>query len=197
MAAATFIYLASQSPRRRALLQQIGVAFRVLDTSVDETALRGETATAYVTRIAKSKARAAYQHRLNHALAPHPILAADTCVALGRRIVGKPRDAAEAKQILHTLSGREHRVITAVVGMKGNKIRLCCVTTKVRFRALSKNEIAHYVASGEALDKAGAYAIQGLAGAFISRISGSYTNVVGLPLYETATLLKSFGMPVL
>lgn len=197
MAAETFIYLASQSPRRRELLQQIGVSFRVLQCDIDEGRRLGEIASAYVARLAKEKALAAQRVLQAESYEAGPILAADTCVALGRRLYGKPQDGAEAGRILGSLSGRTHRVMTAVALLHKNKIRLKTATTKVRFRKLSNAEIAHYVASGEAQDKAGAYAIQGLASAFVAHIEGSYSNVVGLPLFETAALLKSVGMPVL
>ncbi len=197
MAAQTFIYLASQSPRRRELLQQIGVSFRVLQADIDESRRPGELASDYVARLAQEKARAAQGVLQTHTLVGAPILAADTCVALGRRLFGKPGGAEEAERILRSLSGRTHRVMTAVALLHKNKLRIKTATTKVRFKQLSGAEILHYIASGEAQDKAGAYAIQGLASAFVAHIEGSYSNVVGLPLYETAALLKSAGMPVL
>lgn len=197
MAAANFIYLASQSPRRRDLLQQIGVAFRLLPCVVDEAARSGETASAYVARIAKLKACTASHDLALGKFEPRPILTADTCVALGRVILGKPKNAAAAAAMLRALSGRTHRVITSVAMVREQKLLQQTVITKVSFRTLSRAEITRYIASGEAQDKAGAYAIQGLGATFVSCIEGSYSNVVGLPLFETAALLKSFGVSVL
>jgi septum formation protein len=191
------IYLASQSPRRRELLKQIGVKFRVLTPDVNEAALPRETPAAYVERIARIKAEAAWMRIAERRMARRPVLAADTAVVLGRRILGKPGSDTEAKAMLKALSGRTHQVLTAVALAHENKLKLATAISAVTFRRLAPNEIAHYVASGEPHDKAGAYGIQGLAATFIARIEGSYSGVMGLPLFETANLLKTFGIPVL
>ncbi len=197
MTVTTQIYLASQSPRRRELLQQIGIKFRVLVPDVNETALPREAPADYVERIARLKAEAVWMRVVERRMKGHPVLAADTAVILGRRILGKPKNKAEAAVMLHALSGRTHQVITAVAMAHEGKLSLARSETGVTFRRLTADEIAHYVASGEPYDKAGAYAVQGFAAAFISRINGSYSGVMGLPLFETARLLKSFGIQVL
>lgn len=197
MATATQIYLASQSPRRRELLQQIGIKFRVLVPDVNEAALPREAPAEYVERIARLKAEVAWARVVERRMQRHPVLAADTAVILGRRILGKPRNDAEAASMLQSLSGRTHQVITAVAMAFEGKWKVARSESAVTFRRFASDEIAHYVASGEPHDKAGAYAIQGLAAAFISRIDGSYSGVMGLPLFETSRLLKSFGVQVL
>lgn len=197
MATATQIYLASQSPRRRELLQQIGIKFRVLVPNVNEVALPRESPTEYVERIARIKAEAARARVVERRMQRYPVLAADTAVILGRRILGKPQSDAEAASMLLSLSGRTHQVITAVAMAFEGKLKVTRSESAVTFRRLAPDEIAQYVASGEPHDKAGAYAIQGLAAAFISRIEGSYSGVMGLPLFETSRLLKSFGIQVL
>ena len=194
---ATQVYLASQSPRRRALLKQIGVTFRVLAPDVNEAALPRETPAAYVERIARIKAEVAWMRIVERRMARHPVLAADTAVILGRRILGKPGSDTEARAMLKTLSGRTHRVLTVVALVHENKLKLATAVTTVTFRRLAPGEIVHYVASGEPHDKAGAYGIQGLAATFIARIEGSYSGVMGLPLFETANLLKTFGIHAL
>ena len=197
MAAPAQIYLASQSPRRRELLKQIGVTFRVLAPEVDEAVLPREAPAAYVQRIARMKAEVAWCRIAAQRLTPRPVLAADTAVILGRRILGKPADDTEAQAMLQALSGRTHQVVTAVALSYEKKTKLAISTTAVTFRRLVAHEIARYVASGEPHDKAGAYGIQGLAATFITRIEGSYSGVMGLPLFETTKLLKIFGIPVL
>ena len=191
------VYLASQSPRRAELLRQIGVPFRVLASDVDETPLSRETPDDYVARVARNKAEAAWLRVVARRMKPYPVLAADTAVILGRRILGKPDTNAAARSMLQALSGRSHRVLTTIAVAHENRLRLAASVTQVKFRRLSAEEISRYVASGEPRDKAGAYGIQGLAATFIARIEGSYSGVMGLPLFETARLLKTFGIHVL
>jgi len=183
--------LASASPRRRDLLAQIGVvpdAIRAAE--IDETPLAGELPRAYALRLAEQKAAAVA------ALEPAAlVLAADTVVAAGRRILGKPADAAEAERFLRLLSGRRHRVTTALCLQGPDRIARRAVETRVRIKRLCETELAAYLASGEWRGKAGGYAIQGIAGVFVPAIIGSYTNVVGLPLTETAALLAGMGRP--
>jgi len=197
MTTATQLYLASQSPRRRELLQQIGIKFRVLVPNVNESVLPREAPAEYVERIARIKAEVAWMTVMERRMKLHPVLAADTAVILGRRILGKPQNDAEAASMLQSLSGRTHQVITAVAMAFEGKLKLARSESAVTFRRLAPDEIARYIASGEPRDKAGAYAIQGFAAAFISRIEGSYSGVMGLPLFETSRLLKSFGVRVL
>jgi septum formation protein len=196
------IYLASRSPRRRELLQQIGVPFDTLlfrsgtraDAEVDETPLAGETPAAYVDRIARAKA--AYGLRLvgSRHLRPNLVLSADTTLEFEGGIIGKPADAAEASLILKRLSGATHRVLTAVaIASPDGRIDAATNTSEVRFKTLSDAEIRRYVTTGEPLDKAGAYGIQGHAGRFDEHLAGSYTGVMGLPLFETAELLTRAG----
>ena len=185
------LILGSASPRRLELLAQIGVTpDEVRPAEIDETPLKAELPRAYVERMAREKASAT-------AAAPEDlVLAADTEVSVGRRILGKPSDEAEAVQFLLWLSGRRHRVTTAICLRRGSREWLRLIETRVRFKRLSDAEISSYIRSGEWRGKAGGYAIQGLAGAFIPEIHGSYTNVVGLPLAETAALLQGAGLPV-
>ncbi|MBI5751614.1 MAG: septum formation inhibitor Maf [Hydrogenophilales bacterium] len=197
MTATTQIYLASQSPRRRELLQQIGIKFRVLAPDVNEAALPREAPADYVERIARIKAEVTWMRVVERRMKRLPVLAADTAVIAGRRILGKPQSDAEAASMLQALSGRTHQVITSVAMTFEGKLKLTRSETAVTFRRLAPGEIAHYVLSREPHDKAGAYAIQGFAAAFISRIDGSYSGVMGLPLFETSRLLKSFGIQVL
>lgn len=196
------IYLASKSPRRRDLLRQIGVNFDVLtfrdgergeDADVDETPLPGEGVERYVERLALAKAEAGMRRVLWRKLLRHPVLAADTTLELDGEIIGKPRDAADAHAILSRLSGRMHRVLTAVAVSNGERIRSRVSISQVRFTTLDEHTIRHYVASGEPLDKAGAYGIQGRAAVFVEEIHGSYSGIMGLPLFETAQLLELFG----
>ncbi len=198
------IYLASSSPRRRELLHQIGVRFDLLlfrsqpraDAEVSEDVLPGEAPDDYVQRVARAKAEHGVRlARLRH-LPPRPVLAADTTLDLRGEIIGKPRDQADAAAILARLSGASHRVLTAVALADGERLERVLSVSEVRFRALSAEEIRRYAASGEAQDKAGAYGIQGRAAAFIEEIRGSYSGIVGLPLCETALLLRSVGYPL-
>ncbi|ENO94975.1 MAG: septum formation inhibitor Maf [Thauera sp.] len=200
------IYLASKSPRRRDLLRQIGVNFDVLtfragergeDADVDETPLPGEAVERYVERLALAKAQAGMRRVLWRKLLPHPVLAADTTLEVDGEIVGKPHDAAEAHAILERLSGRRHRVLTAVAMSDGERTRSRLSVSEVAFRRLSEHDIRRYVATGEPFDKAGAYGIQGHAAIFVEEIRGSYSGIMGLPLFETAALLDIFGHPVL
>jgi septum formation protein len=194
-----FIYLASQSPRRRELLGQIGVAHELLLPTPDEDAealelvLPGETPDVYVQRVTALKLIAA-QARLMRAGGQNlPILCADTTVALGRQILGKPDDAADACRMLRALSGQTHTVYTAIaLGWGAATARACC-ESQVTFAQLSDDDIAVYVATGEPMGKAGAYGVQGRAAAFIAHISGSYSGIMGLPLFETAQALRELG----
>lgn len=188
-----FIWLASQSPRRRQLLDQIGVRHELLLPGEDAEALEatrpGEAPQDYVQRVTRAKLLAAVRRHAARGLAPAPILCADTTVALGRRILGKPVDDEDAARTLALLSGRTHQVLTAVALRRGRRTQLALNRSKVRFRALLPREIERYVASGEPRGKAGAYAIQSAAAAWIDRIEGSYSGIMGLPLFETAQLL--------
>jgi len=189
------IYLASKSPRRRALLEQLGVEHRVLEVSADEARREGEDPGEYVRRLAAAKAQAGAAAIAEDARAP--VLGADTAVLLGDEILGKPRDAAHARELLARLSGRSHSVLSAVALLADEDIRVRTSETRVWFRPISEGECEAYCATGEPLDKAGGYALQGRAAAFVSRIDGSYSGVVGLPLYETAELLTEVGISVL
>jgi len=193
------LLLASASPRRYQLLEQIGItADDVLATSIDETPRPRERPRVYVERLAREKAEAAYKAtRHDEVRAASHIISADTVVALGSRILPKTELASEAAQCLRLLSGRAHRVYTSVVVMlpSGQQSQRL-VEARVRFKRLSGDEIDAYLASGEWEGKAGGYAIQGIAGAFVTKLVGSYTAVVGLPLYETASLLAGTGFPV-
>lgn len=194
-----FIYLASQSPRRRQLLEQLGVAHELLlpgpdeDAEAIEAVLPGEAPAAYVERVTALKLDAAVARRAARRLPEAPILCSDTTVALGRSIYGKPDDAAHAARMLAELSGRTHRVLTAVALQVGRKRLAALSVSSVRFAPLSAADIAAYVATGEPLGKAGAYGVQGRAGAFIPVLRGSYSGIMGLPLFETAQLLRAAG----
>ena len=198
----TLIYLASRSPRRRELLHQIGVDHEVLTQrikaargpDVNESVLAGEDPRAYVTRVCREKAESGWKRVIERKLPLRALLAADTTVCLGREIFGTPANAAEAAGFLARLSGREHEVLTAVAVKFRERMELLLSATAVRFRVLERTEIERYVASGEPMDKAGAYGIQGHAGSFIAEIRGSYSGVMGLPLYETSQLLQRFGL---
>ncbi|MFP2957747.1 Maf family protein [Myxococcus sp. 1LA] len=186
----TLLVLASASPRRRELLSQLDIRFTVSAADIDETPHVGEAAMDYVGRLAREKARVV--------AARHPgawVLAADTTVALGTELMGKPRDAEEAQAMLSRLSGRTHDVYTGVA-LAGRHEEALVVHTRVTFRALSAAEMAWYANSGEPLDKAGAYAIQGKGGFLVAGVEGSTSNVVGLPLGETVALLERAGVPV-
>ena len=187
------IYLASRSPRRVALLKQIGLMCEIFPADIDETQLVDETPVTYVMRVALQKAEACLQ-----ALTPeqrvYPILAADTTVVLDGNVLGKPVDDDDAYSILSALSGNVHQVYTAVALAFNNEIEVVLSTTVVEMMTLSSAQIEAYIATGEHRDKAGSYGIQGAAGAWIKRIEGSYTGVMGLPLYETAALLRKHGV---
>ena len=197
------IYLASQSPRRRELLKQIGVRFDLLllrndprrQIDVDELPLAQESPAVYVERVCREKAQAAQEALRLRALRTAPILTADTVVTIDGEIIGKPDDDAHAAEILRKLSGRTHEVITAVAVALDERTECRVVTTRIRFAVLDEARIRRYLASGEAHGKAGAYGIQGQAAAFVAHLEGSYSGVVGLPLFETVELLKSFGIP--
>jgi septum formation protein len=198
------VYLASQSPRRLELLRQIGLAPVVLPlrhagdrADVDETPHNAEAPLDYVCRLARMKAAAGVQALSKRGLPTLPIVAADTTVTLSGDILGKPADAAEATAMLRRLSGRAHRVLTAVGVAFRDKIEVAVSDSEVRFKPLSEAEIAAYVLSREPYDKAGAYGIQGRAGLFVEHLSGSYSGVMGLPLFETAELLKAEGFEVM
>jgi septum formation protein len=199
------IYLASRSPRRRELLAQIGVKFEPLlfregprqDADTDELVRPGEAPDDYVRRVTQLKSEAAWQRVvLRRGLQRKPVLAADTTVAIAGEILGKPQDRADAERILKALSGTQHRVLTAVALQFENRFEVAVSESLVTFTALDAERIAAYVQSGEPFDKAGAYAIQGRAAAFVERLEGSYTGVMGLPLFETANLLRRFGIHV-
>ena len=191
------IYLASRSPRRRELLAQIGVRYHLLlfrervgeKPDVDESVLPGEAPAAYVERMARAKADTGWRRMLQRNLPPAPVLAADTTVALEGRIYGKPENRAEAEEILAALAGKRHEVLTAVALKNQDWIEVALSTSEVQLKALSKDDIAQYVASGEGDDKAGAYGIQGRAARFVVEIRGSYSGIMGLPLYETGQLI--------
>ncbi|MGE4406855.1 Maf family protein [Pseudomonas sp.] len=186
------LFLASASPRRRELLAQIGVPFSLLDVSVDETPSPAESPEAYVERIARAKAQAGLA-RLNDR--DGCVLGADTSVVLDQRILGKPESRADGLAMLAALSGRTHRVMTAVALASRAACEVCVVVSEVTFRVIAEAEAERYWASGEPLDKAGGYAIQGWGAAFVSQLQGSYSAVVGLPLCETVQLLDAFGLP--
>ncbi|MDD5250218.1 MAG: Maf family protein [Rhodocyclaceae bacterium] len=198
------IYLASKSPRRRELLTQIGVRFDLLlfrappreDAATDETPLAGEDPECYARRVAQAKAAHGSELVGARRLVVRPVLAADTTLDVDGAIVGKPRDPAEATDILQRLSGRTHRVITAVALSHAGTEECVASVSDVRFRRLDADEIRHYVASNEPLDKAGAYGLQGHAAIFVEEIRGSPSGIVGLPLCETALLLRKFGYPL-
>jgi septum formation protein len=185
-------YLASGSPRRRELLTQIGVPFTVLSAQIDETSFSDESATAYVERLARGKAEAGLALLADQDVC---VMGADTAVVLDGRILGKPADQAEAMAMLAALSGREHEVLTAIAVIDRQRCESRTVSSRVRFRVIAPQEAQAYWASGEPCDKAGGYAIQGLAAIFVEGLQGSYSAVVGLPLCESAELLGRFGIP--
>ena len=197
---AEFIYLASQSPRRRQLLDQIGVHHALLLPRADEDAealeaeQHGELPADYVERVSRAKLHAARRRLKASGLPAAPILCADTTVALGRRILGKPVDADDAAATLQLLSGRTHRVLTAVAAASGRRERLVVSVSRVRFARLPPDVIDAYVASGEPFGKAGAYAVQGAFAGWIERVEGSYSGIMGLPLFETTQLLREVGV---
>ncbi|HEY2817469.1 MAG TPA: Maf family protein [Casimicrobiaceae bacterium] len=199
------IHLASKSPRRQQLLRQLGIDFDILklreaagrDRDIVEGARDAEPPLHYVERMARTKVGAGWQRMHQRKLPERPVLSADTEVVLDGVIFGKPTDAEDAKRMLQRLSGRTHQVMTAVAVRWHERTEFELSISSVAFRRLTSEEIDHYVATGEPDDKAGAYAIQGKAAAFITRIDGSFSGVVGLPLAETAELLARLGMPVL
>jgi septum formation protein len=199
------IYLASRSPRRRELLTQIGVKFEPLlfregprqDADTDEAVRRDERADAYVQRVTRLKVEAAWQRVvMRRGLQRKPVLAADTTVSLAGEILGKPMDRPDAERILKLLAGTQHRVLTAVAVGFEERYEIAVSESLVTFAPLDEARISAYVQSGEPFDKAGAYGIQGRAAAFVERIEGSYSGVMGLPLHETAELLRKFGIVV-
>ena len=195
------IYLASRSPRRRELLAQIGVRFHLLlfrdkpetDAELDEAPLAGESPAAYVERVARAKALAGWKRLEQRNLPRAAVLAADTTVALADRILGKPADRREAAEMLAALSGARHQVLTAVAVKHETQFECVLSSSDVEFRPLTAEDVRQYVATGECDDKAGAYAIQGRAAQFIAELRGSFSGVMGLPLYETAQLLERMG----
>jgi septum formation protein len=195
-----FIYLASQSPRRRQLLAQLGVRHELLlpgddeDAEGLENALNNEAPAHYVQRVTALKLDAALARMKRRGLAAAPVLCADTTVAMGRTIYGKPADEADARRMLAKLAGQTHRVLTAVAIGTARKRVQALSESRVTFAAMSPAQIRAYVASGEPVGKAGAYAVQGQAAAFIAHISGSYSGIMGLPMYETAQLLRAFKL---
>lgn len=198
------VYLASGSPRRRELLWQIGVRFNLLlmretlgrPVDINEKPLIDEIPADYIYRIVRTKANEGWKRIIQRKLPVLPVLVADTIVTLDGCILGKPRDIEHAEEMLTTLSGRSHQVLTAIgVGVR-DKVQVRLSTSTVRFREICEREIRNYLANNNILDKAGAYAVQGMAAAFIVEISGSYSGVMGLPLYETAQLLEEFGIQI-
>lgn len=199
---ADFIYLASQSPRRRQLLEQLGVRHELLlpdaheDAEGIEAVLPNEAPATYVQRVTQLKLDMAVQRMKRRGLPAAPILCSDTTVALGRRIYGKPIDAQDAARMLGELAGRTHRVLTAVTVGGARKRAQALSISRVTFAPMSPRQIGAYVATGEPLGKAGAYAVQGRAAAFISHMSGSYSGIMGLPVFETAQLLQQLGFKI-
>jgi len=195
------LYLASRSPRRRELLAQMGVAFDTIifrsglrsDPQVDERPHAGEAALDYVERVARAKAEHGINLLLERRLPLRPVLSADTTLELAGAIIGKPVDEADAAAILRHLSGRTHKVLTGVAVSHEGRTEYVLSASEVRFRKIDDEEIRHYVMTGEPMDKAGAYGIQGRAGLFVEHMAGSYTGVMGLPVCETGELLKRFG----
>lgn len=194
-----FIYLASQSPRRRQLLEQIGVRHELLlpapheDTEALEAVRPGEAPATYVQRVTDLKLEAALARRRERGLPEAPVLCSDTTVAMGRTICGKPADEADARRMLRELSGATHRVLTAVAIQQGRRRLTALSESRVTFAPLTAAQIRAYADSGEPMGKAGAYAVQGHAAVFIARISGSYSGIMGLPVFETAGLLRRIG----
>ncbi len=198
-----WLYLASQSPRRRQLLEQWGLRCELLlpdaheDAEAIEVVRPNEAPATYVRRVTALKLQHAVERLQRRGLPEGPVLCADTTVALGRQILGKPDSPAHAAAMLAQLSGRQHQVLTAVALQHRGRIHQALSRSQVRFAELSEAQIARYVASGEPMGKAGSYGIQGLAGLLIARISGSYTGIMGLPAYETAQLLAAAGIPLI
>ena len=199
------IYLASKSPRRQELLRQLGVDFTELllreaagrRRDMVEASRKDESPIEYIKRVARTKAAVGWHQMGRRGLAPKPVLAADTEVVFDGAVLGKPKDATSAMEMLRRLSGQTHEVSTAVAIRWNTQILMTVSSSRVTFRALVDDEIERYVATSEPFDKAGAYAIQGRAAAFVSHLEGSYSGVMGLPLFETAELLAKIGFPVL
>ncbi|ROZ68618.1 nucleoside triphosphate pyrophosphatase [Ramlibacter sp. WS9] len=198
----TFVYLASQSPRRRQLLEQLGIRHELLlpdageDTESLEDVLPGEAPARYVVRVTGLKLDAALARMKRRGLPPAPVLCSDTTVARGRTIYGKPADAQDAARMLRELSGSTHRVLTAVAVQSGRKRQEALSDSRVTFAAMTPAQIKNYVEGGEPMGKAGAYAVQGRAAAYISHISGSYSGIMGLPMHETTQLLRGLGFKI-
>jgi len=198
------VYLASKSPRRQELLRQLGVDFTQIlmreaagrKRDIVEIPRQDEPPLDYIKRLARTKATVAWQQMGRRGLAPKPMLAADTEVVLEGAVLGKPKDAAGAMEMLRRLSGQTHEVSTAVAVRWNTEILIAVSSSRVTFRALTDDEVERYVATSEPFDKAGSYAIQGRGAAFVSRLEGSYSGVMGLPLFETADLLAKIGFPV-
>jgi septum formation protein len=191
------IYLASRSPRRAELLQQMGLNFTVLPSDVDETPLMNELSHHYVVRLAAEKAQACFAKLRSDGADIYPVLAADTTVSVDGRILGKPQDDEDAFQMLSAMSGRWHEVHTGIAVATLEGVKTAISTTRVEMAKFSDAKILAYVATGEPRDKAGAYGIQGLASTMIKRIEGSYSGVMGLPIYETGMLLEQAGIQIL
>ena len=191
------IYLASRSPRRADLLQQMGLEFIVLPSDIDETPLQSEQSDAYVLRLAAQKAKTCYEDLISKSKPLYPVLAADTTVSLDGKILGKPQDDDDAFKMLSSMSGRWHEVHTGIAVATADGVNVDISITKVEMAPLLDETILAYIATGEPLDKAGSYGIQGLAGTLIKRIEGSYSGVMGLPVYETAQLLNQAGIRIL
>ncbi len=185
------LILASQSPRRRQLLAQLGYSFSCQPADIDETVIVGELPEQYVRRLALQKAQCIADRQQSNST----VIGSDTSVVIAQQILGKPKDFADAQRLLQLLSGKVHQVLTAVAVVKAEISKTVLVTTNVEFKTLSTDEIQQYWLTGEPKDKAGGYGIQGTGGQFVKQISGSYSAVVGLPLYETAQLLTEFGLP--
>lgn len=187
------IYLASGSPRRREILESMGVSLERIHADIDEAVLPGEDAITYTERLAREKAAAGWLVVQQSGLPERPLLAADTTVVQDGEIFGKPADAADARRMLQAFSGRSHQAVTSVAVRQGEHIEVRTSVTHVTFKPLGEDEIQRYIDSGEPFDKAGAYGIQGRAAVFITRIDGSYSGVMGLPIHETAQILGNFG----
>ena len=200
-----FFYLASQSPRRKEILDKLCAPYQLLNlvegsnsnADFDETPFKNEHPVDYVKRTAFIKANAGWKYLVDHHLEKAPVLAVDTTVAINKKILGKPEDATHARTMLQSLSGQSHQVLTAVTMKQGDAVVHKLSTTDVCMRVLQKNEIDAYIKTGEPFGKAGSYGIQGAASIFITHIAGSYSGVVGLPIYETSELIKKFGLTLL
>nr|WP_314901807.1 Maf family protein [uncultured Deefgea sp.] len=193
----TQLYLASGSPRRKELLAQTGVIFERIAAPIDETPFANENPREYVIRMAVEKAESGWRHLEQMGLALKPVLASDTSVVFGDEILGKPLDEADAAAMLRKLSGQTHEVLTSLALRDVNGVETRLSISRVTFAELTDAQIATYVASGEPMDKAGAYGIQGLGGVFVAHLDGSFTGVMGLPLHDTAALLAKHGLGVL